>query len=78
MISGGLFASATSGVRNGRPGQPFPEDIEQRNRSAELARTLSPGSVEANFYLSLEKTAIEQIQWFGERDEQLIDGRDWE
>ncbi len=78
MISGGLFASAISGGGSGRIGQPFPEDIERRNRSAELARTLPPGSVEANFYLSLEKTAIEHIQWLGERDEQLIDGRNWE
>lgn len=78
IISGGLFASATSGGRSGTTGQPFPEDIEQRNRSAELARALSPGSVEANFYRSLEKSAIEHIQWFTERGEQLMDGRNWE
>jgi transcriptional regulator with XRE-family HTH domain len=78
MISGGLFASATSGIRSSTTGQPFPEDIEQRNRSAELVKTLPLGSVEANFYLSLEKTAIEHIQWFGERGEQLIDGRNWD
>jgi hypothetical protein len=78
VIRGGLFAATTSGGRNGRPGQPFPEDIEQRDRSAELARTLPPGSVEANFYRSLEKSAIEGIQWFTERGEQLMDGRNWE
>ncbi len=78
MISGDLFAATTSGVRSGTPGQPFPEDIEQRDRSAELARTLPPGSVEANFYRSLEKSAIEGIQWFAERNEQLMDGRNWE
>ncbi len=78
MISGGLFAATTSGVRNGRPDQPFPEDIEQRDRSAELVRTLPPGSVEANFYRSLEKSAREGIQWFTERGEQLMDGRNWE
>lgn len=78
VIRGALFASATSGGRHGRPGQPFPEDLEQRNRSAELARTLSPGSVEANFYRSLEKSATESMQWFAERSEQLMDGRSWE
>ena len=78
IISGSLFAAATSGRRSGRPGQPFPEDIQQRDRSAELASTLPPGSVEATFYRSLEKSAIEGIQWFAERGEQLIDGRSWE
>jgi transcriptional regulator with XRE-family HTH domain len=77
MISGGLFSAATRGMRNARPDQPFPEDMEQRNRSAELARTLPPGSVEANFYRSLEKSAVESIQWSAERGEQLMDGRSW-
>ncbi len=27
VIRGGLFAATTSGGRNGRPGQPFPEDM---------------------------------------------------
>lgn len=78
MISGGLFASVTSGVRSGRAGQPFPEDIEQRNRAAEIAKTLSPGSVEAALYRSLEQFATENIQLFAERGEQMVDGRDWE
>jgi len=78
LISGGLFTATTSGGRSGSPGQPFPEDIEQRDRSAGIARTLPPGSVEANFYRSLEKSARENIQWSADRGEQLMDGRNWE
>ena len=77
IISGGLFVSATSGVRNGRPDQPFSEDIEQRDRSAEIVRTLQPRSVEAKFYRSLANSAKESIQWSAERGEQLVDGRNW-
>jgi hypothetical protein len=78
QISGALFSSATRGTRSGRPGQPFPEDREQRNRSSELAKTLPPGSVEANFYRSLERSAMENIRWSTERGEQIMDGRNWE
>ena len=78
QISGALFSSTTSEIQSGRPGQSFSEDREQRDRSAELAKTWPPGTVEARFYRSLERDAAEIIQWSEERGEQMMDWRDWE
>lgn len=76
-VSSSLYASVISGARSGKPGQPFREDIEQRDRSLEVAESLIPGSVEAKFYRSLEKSARESIRSHAEHDEKLLDGREW-
>ncbi len=76
-VGSGLHAAVTSGVRSGTPGQPFGEDLEQRGRSAEIARTLPRGSIEERFYRSLQASAEQSIQWSMTRDETLVDGRDW-
>jgi transcriptional regulator with XRE-family HTH domain len=76
-IGGALHASVISGIRSGTSGQPFSEDIDQRNKSAEIARTLIRGSVEERFYSSLQSSAEQSIRWSEVRDERLLDGRDW-
>jgi hypothetical protein len=76
-VGGALHASVISGTRSGTPGQPFSEDIEQRDKSALIAQTLPRGSVEERFYRSLQNSAEQSIRWSEERDERLLDGRDW-
>jgi hypothetical protein len=76
-VSSNLYASVISGVRSGTPGQPFNEDLEQRDKSLEIYRSLTPGTVEAKFYQSLERSARQSIKSHAERDEKLLDGRDW-
>jgi len=75
-IGGALSAAVSSGVRMGSPGQPFPEDVDQRDRARDIARSLPSGSVAQRLYLSLEASAEHSIQWHADRDE-LMDGRDW-
>jgi transcriptional regulator with XRE-family HTH domain len=76
-IGGGLHSSALSGGRWGTPGQPFKEDIEQRNRSDEVAASLPYGSIERRFYESLRESAEHRIKWEEEHDSGFGDGRDW-
>ena len=71
-----LWSATTLGFRSGTVGEPFPESIEQRDRSQEIARSLRLGSVEQNFYLDLVKNAERDIK----RDSELDlsdDGRMW-
>jgi hypothetical protein len=60
----------------GTPGQPFAEDVEQRDRAREIAQNLPGGSVAQRLYLSLQASAEHSIKWHADRDE-LMDGRDW-
>jgi len=76
-VGGALHSAVSSGVRSGTPGQPFAEDIEQRDKSAQVAHTLPRGSVEERFYRSLQNSAEHSIRWSMAEDEKLIDGRDW-
>ncbi|MCI0634916.1 MAG: helix-turn-helix domain-containing protein [Actinobacteria bacterium] len=76
-LGGSLHSAATSGTRSGTPGEPFPEDVELRDRAAEVAKTLPAGSLEERFYTSLRQSAEASIRWDADRDEKLADGRDW-
>jgi len=57
-----LIAAAISGSRSGTPGQPFPEDIEQRDRSHELMSQLPGGSPAYKFYKTLYDAAKTNIE----------------
>lgn len=61
-VSSLLFGLAMSGMRSGTPGQPFPRDIEQRDRSYELMVTLSPSSPAYGFYKTLHESAKANIE----------------
>ncbi len=76
-IGGALHAAVTSGVRTGTPGQPFSHDIQQRDTARKIAERLPRGSIEERFYRSLQESAEHSIRWSTERDERLVDGRDW-
>lgn len=77
-VSSALHSAIVLGGRSGTPGQPFPEDVEQRDRAAKIAQTLPYGSIEQKFYKSIERSAQESIRWHLESDEKLLDNRNWE
>ena len=73
---GALWGATISGVRSGTPGEPFPESIEQRDRSREMARDLPAGSIEKRFYIDMAKSAERDIA--RDIDDDLpTDGRTW-
>ncbi|MEU6252624.1 hypothetical protein [Streptomyces sp. NPDC047043] len=74
-IRGALHSAVISGMRSGTPGEPYPEDIEQHAKAAELADACAKGSVEGQFYRDLAESALHRIQH--ETDELPPDGRDW-
>ena len=75
-MSGALYGATISGVRSGTPGEPFPEDIEQRDKSLRIAEQLPTGSIEHKFYSDMAKAAEESIA--REMDDDVAtDGRDW-
>ena len=76
-VAGGLHALAFNGMRHGTPGQPFAEDTEQREKSAEILAQLPRKSVEAEFYLALMESAEHHIQQEAELDAKLTSRRDW-
>jgi len=76
-IGGALSSAASSGVRSGLAGEPFEEDVVQRDQAREIADTLPKGSPEERLYRSLEHIAEESIHWQVERDRDLLDGREW-
>jgi transcriptional regulator with XRE-family HTH domain len=75
-IAGALWAATISGVRTGTPGQPYREDVEQRDHSLRLANTLPKGSPEEEFYRSIAASAEASIARSVEED-RADDGRDW-
>lgn len=71
-----LRTATISGMRSGTPGEPFPETIEQRDRSREIAKDLSAGSIERRFYTDMAKSAERDI--LRDIDDDLpADGRNW-
>lgn len=74
MVSS-LWGATISGGRTGTPGEPFPEDIEQRDRSRDLAQTMPLGSVERKFYEDMAASAASNIHRSAYED--LEDGHDW-
>jgi transcriptional regulator with XRE-family HTH domain len=62
QIAGGLESAVIFGMRTGTPGQPFMEDVEQRDRSLEVARRLHPGSMERRFYEALHESGSRGVQ----------------
>jgi transcriptional regulator with XRE-family HTH domain len=77
FVSSALHSAVISGTRSGTPGQPFPEDVEQKENALRIASSLPPGSIEQEFYKSLERSADASMLWHAEADEQHMDNRDW-
>ena len=76
-VRDGLYSSAISGERMTVSGKPFPQDIDQRDRSAALTRTLASGSVEAEFYKMLYDSALHSLKLHQQQDDQMADFRSW-
>lgn len=77
QIGGGLESAVIFGLRSGTPGQPYREDLEQRDRSLKIALELPPGSIERKFYEALHESGDRSVQR-EVADEQLSDdGRRW-
>ncbi|MDQ3728773.1 MAG: helix-turn-helix domain-containing protein [Actinomycetota bacterium] len=75
-VGGALSAAAVSGVRTGIPGQPFAEDLDQRDQARKIADAQPNGSPEQRLYRSLQESAEHTIKWHADRDEPM-DGRHW-
>jgi transcriptional regulator with XRE-family HTH domain len=76
-IGGGLRRSAISGFYGGTPGQPFPADIERRDRATAILAQLPQHSVEADFYRTLILHSERQINSKDLIDTRLADRREW-
>jgi len=72
-----LFSSAISGIRMTSGGQPFPQDIEQRDRSHEMAARFAPGTPERELYEGLEQSAIAHLKMHEVENERIADNREW-
>ena len=61
-ISDALHTALMSGWRKGSPGEPFPEDVEQRDEACKVADSLPVGSPGERFYRSLQRVAERKIE----------------
>jgi hypothetical protein len=75
-LVGALWGATISGVRSGTPGEPFPETVEQRDRSRQIAKQLPTGSLEERFYSDMAESAERDIAREAE-DDAPDDGRTW-
>lgn len=72
-----LWGATISGVRSGTPGQPYPEDVEQRDNCHRVARMMPKGSAAEHFYLEMAASAERAIESSLEEDRRDDDGRSW-
>jgi hypothetical protein len=70
-----LYISATSGMRQGTPGEPFAEDVRLRDEGAAIADALPDSTAAARFYSDLSRYGAEAVHREIERDR--TDHRTW-
>jgi transcriptional regulator with XRE-family HTH domain len=70
-----LYISATTGLRRGAPGEPFPEDVRLRDECAAIADALPQSTVAADFYHSLGRYGAQAVEQEIQRD--TTDHRAW-
>jgi transcriptional regulator with XRE-family HTH domain len=75
MMQQHLKASALTGERWGRPGEPYVQDVRIRDDGAAIATRLPHGTLAADFYRSLSEHAARVVEHDSADDE--IDGRTW-
>ena len=61
-IGSALHSALMAGGRRGTPGEPFAEDVEQRDKARKVADKLSVGSPGERFYRSLQRAAEHAIE----------------
>jgi transcriptional regulator with XRE-family HTH domain len=72
-VSSSLHSAAIQGSRTGTPGQPFQEDIDQRDQAALMMKKLPASSPAVKFYKSLHDIAVEAIKRDDIDEEDLFD-----
>ncbi|PVG81202.1 hypothetical protein DDE18_18795 [Nocardioides gansuensis] len=75
-LKNALWGATISGTRSGTPGQPYPEDVEQRDRCREVASLMPKGSAAERFYLDMAISAERAIESSVDEDRE-DDGRRW-
>ena len=65
-IGAALRSAGTSEFRWGAPGEPFQEDVAQRDAARKIADGLPVGSPGERFYRSLQRFAEHDIEWRSE------------
>ena len=76
-VQSGLYSVVFTGGRSAAIGEPFPQDVEQRDIAAQLAAQAVPGSVEEQFYKALSQSAETWIDRAMSEITLPTDGRDW-
>ena len=61
-VGSALHSALMSGGRTGTPGEPFAEDVEQRDEGRKIADGLPPGSPGERVYRSLQRAAEHSIE----------------
>lgn len=68
-LEGALYGSLSSGLKQGVPGQPFPEDVELERQARRHASATPPGSRAAAFWTKIAASAAREMQRETELDE---------
>jgi hypothetical protein len=68
-----LWSSASSGMRHGTPGSPFPQDLAKRAAAEHALKSLPVGSQAWKLYKGLLQDSERDIQWKRDQDEELFD-----
>ncbi|MFB6887721.1 hypothetical protein ACFCX4_00185 [Kitasatospora sp. NPDC056327] len=76
-VGGRLMNAVMSGMKSTSPGEPFPQDVEVREKAAGVRATLTAGSPEDRFYSALEDSADAEIERAIREDLDLDYRRDW-
>lgn len=76
-VQSALHSATFSGGRSADIGQPFPEDVEQRDTAAKLAERAVRGGLEEEFYRALSQSAEHWINLSLSDSDISGDGREW-
>lgn len=74
-VSSSLFASAISGIRSGIPGQPFPTDLEMKDRAEQILASLAKSDPAFSLYDGIRRHAEESIG-HSRKEGQIMDEED--
>jgi hypothetical protein len=69
-LEGALYASLSSGLKQGVPGSPFPEDVQLERQAREHEAAMPPGSRAAAFWTKIAESAAREMQREIELDEE--------
>ena len=76
-VQSALYSAVFAGGRSAAIGEPFPQDVEQRDIATRLAARAVPGSVEEQFYKALSQSSQTWIDRATSEMTLPTDGRDW-